>query len=245
MNLYTANIIWRLISNTPLLWRKEWQSQLVSSEKLCQTPSCFISDFVSWLICAEQSCRHGQSPIGLDVDRFSWNSGGGCVRSFWFSCNSSGRFSQNWLVSALRRKLVAQSWFTPQFLGRCPYHRFFKPSSLKYIQELSLASKEYLELKHMLTRVICSDQWKRRPFHTTIFSQVHANPRGVNSQLSKASEIQTKMAGLQLNKSSLFSKKKVSTSEVEGWKPGRATTWFQTSGLTHNFRYQTRFCFKN
>ena len=169
----------------------------------------------------------------------------GLFEDFWFSCNSSGCFSQNWLVSALRRKLVAQSWFTPQFLGRCPYHRFFKPSSLKYIQELSLASKEYLELKHMLTRVICSDQWKRRPFHTTIFSQVHANPRGVNSQLSKASEIQTKMAGLQLNKSSLFSKKKVSTSEVEGWKPGRATTWFQTSGLTHNFRYQTRFCFKN
>ena len=175
------------------------------------------------------------------VQRCWW----GLCEDFWFSCNSSGRFSQNWLVSALRRKLVAQSWFTPQFLGRCPYHRFFKPSSLKYIQELSLASKEYLELKHMLTRVICSDQWKRRPFHTTIFSQVHANPRGVNSQLSKASEIQTKMAGLQLNKSSLFSKKKVSTSEVEGWKPGRATTWFQTSGLTHNFRYQTRFCFKN
>ena len=175
------------------------------------------------------------------VQRCRW----GLCEEFWFSCNSSGRFSQNWSVSALRRKLVAQSWFTPQFLGRCPYHRFFKPSSLKYIQELSLASKEYLELKHMLTRVICSDQWKRRPFQTTIFSQVHANPRGVNSQLSKASEIQTKMAGLQLNKSSLFSKKKVSTSEVEGWKPGRATTWFQTSGLTHNFRYQTRFCFKN
>ena len=56
--------------------REKLGSQLVSSEKLCQTPSCFISDFVSWLICAEQSCRHGQSPIGLDVDRFSWNSGG-------------------------------------------------------------------------------------------------------------------------------------------------------------------------
>ena len=56
--------------------REKLGSQLVSSEKLCQTPSCFISDLVSWLICAEQSCRHGQSPIGLDVDRFSWNSGG-------------------------------------------------------------------------------------------------------------------------------------------------------------------------